>query len=372
MRATSIAMPGAPLVVLAPPGAPRQESRPAAARERPLAHARGGGRGPLPRPAPAHYASTWRFRSIPATRRPPQSCGPARPRAAVCSPPVAAERGPRWSRRPGRSSPRHRSPTPASPTSPRAGVASGTFYTYFDSKEEIFREVAAGVLDAMLWAPVRDRDRSERDPIRPSSRRAACTSRPWSTTRWSPARSSSSPRSTPTSPASVGRPSWARSARRPVDPVVPGQGHLRRHRPLDHRHRPADHDHPGGLRPPAPPRARSRPTSTPWHARSAASGRTVGLERVEPRAPPRPRPNARRSAPGRGRRGDRSRGANAEQRGAGPGRGRLLRPPAGERHLVDQADGRLVTVGGDPRRLRSVVDSSAAFQRFTARSMPRA
>jgi len=48
----------------------------------------------------------------------------------------------------------------------RAGVANGTFYTYFDSKEEIFREVAAGVLDAMLWAPVRDRDRGERDPIK--------------------------------------------------------------------------------------------------------------------------------------------------------------------------------------------------------------
>jgi AcrR family transcriptional regulator len=48
----------------------------------------------------------------------------------------------------------------------RAGVANGTFYTYFDSKEEIFREVAAGVLDTMLWAPVRDRDRNERDPIR--------------------------------------------------------------------------------------------------------------------------------------------------------------------------------------------------------------
>jgi AcrR family transcriptional regulator len=47
-----------------------------------------------------------------------------------------------------------------------AGVAAGTFYTYFDSKEEIFREVAAGVLDAMLWAPVRARDRSERDPIK--------------------------------------------------------------------------------------------------------------------------------------------------------------------------------------------------------------
>jgi len=48
----------------------------------------------------------------------------------------------------------------------RAGVANGTFYTYFDSKEEIFREVAAGVLDAMLRAPVRDPNATEHDPIR--------------------------------------------------------------------------------------------------------------------------------------------------------------------------------------------------------------
>jgi AcrR family transcriptional regulator len=48
----------------------------------------------------------------------------------------------------------------------QAGVANGTFYTYFDSKEEIFREVAAGVLEAMLRAPVRDPEATERDPIR--------------------------------------------------------------------------------------------------------------------------------------------------------------------------------------------------------------
>lgn len=48
----------------------------------------------------------------------------------------------------------------------RAGVANGTFYTYFDSKEEIFREVAADVLDAMLRAPRRDPDATQRDPIR--------------------------------------------------------------------------------------------------------------------------------------------------------------------------------------------------------------
>ena len=48
----------------------------------------------------------------------------------------------------------------------RAGVANGTFYTYFDSKEEIFREVAAAVLAAMLAAPRRDPDNVARDPIR--------------------------------------------------------------------------------------------------------------------------------------------------------------------------------------------------------------
>jgi AcrR family transcriptional regulator len=48
----------------------------------------------------------------------------------------------------------------------RAGVASGTFYTYFDSKEAIFREVAAQVLDEMGQAPRRDPDNTEGDPIR--------------------------------------------------------------------------------------------------------------------------------------------------------------------------------------------------------------
>jgi AcrR family transcriptional regulator len=44
-----------------------------------------------------------------------------------------------------------------------AGVASGTFYTYFDSKEEIFREIAARVLKEMSEAfrgGVRDPDQS--------------------------------------------------------------------------------------------------------------------------------------------------------------------------------------------------------------------
>jgi AcrR family transcriptional regulator len=43
----------------------------------------------------------------------------------------------------------------------RAGVASGTFYTYFDSKEELFREVAAEVLAEFSAAPTRD---PEADP----------------------------------------------------------------------------------------------------------------------------------------------------------------------------------------------------------------
>lgn len=47
-----------------------------------------------------------------------------------------------------------------------AGVASGTFYTYFDSKEEIFREVAAEVLTELSRAARRDPDNADGDPIR--------------------------------------------------------------------------------------------------------------------------------------------------------------------------------------------------------------
>lgn len=47
-----------------------------------------------------------------------------------------------------------------------AGVASGTFYTYFDSKEEIFREIAAEVLHEMEHAARRDPENVERDPGR--------------------------------------------------------------------------------------------------------------------------------------------------------------------------------------------------------------
>jgi AcrR family transcriptional regulator len=47
-----------------------------------------------------------------------------------------------------------------------AGVAAGTFYTYFDSKEEIFREVADQVLLELSTAARRDPDNTEGDPIR--------------------------------------------------------------------------------------------------------------------------------------------------------------------------------------------------------------
>jgi AcrR family transcriptional regulator len=48
----------------------------------------------------------------------------------------------------------------------KAGVASGTFYTYFDSKEEIFRDVAAQALHDMATAADRPEGDTERDPAR--------------------------------------------------------------------------------------------------------------------------------------------------------------------------------------------------------------
>ena len=50
----------------------------------------------------------------------------------------------------------------------RAGVASGTFYTYFDSKEEVFREVAAQAMSEMSASVRRDpkRQSGQRDAIR--------------------------------------------------------------------------------------------------------------------------------------------------------------------------------------------------------------
>ena len=47
----------------------------------------------------------------------------------------------------------------------RAGVSTGSFYSYFESKEAIFRVIAASALDDMLRAPP-DPDNHERDPVR--------------------------------------------------------------------------------------------------------------------------------------------------------------------------------------------------------------
>ena len=47
-----------------------------------------------------------------------------------------------------------------------AGVASGTFYTYFDSKEDLFREVADEVLAELSRAARRDPDNVAGDPVR--------------------------------------------------------------------------------------------------------------------------------------------------------------------------------------------------------------
>ena len=47
-----------------------------------------------------------------------------------------------------------------------AGVAAGTFYTYFDSKEEIFREVADEVLHELSHAARRDPENTEGDAVR--------------------------------------------------------------------------------------------------------------------------------------------------------------------------------------------------------------
>jgi AcrR family transcriptional regulator len=48
----------------------------------------------------------------------------------------------------------------------RAGISAGSFYTYFDSKEALFRVVAQHVLKAMYAAPRRDPDNTDYDPVR--------------------------------------------------------------------------------------------------------------------------------------------------------------------------------------------------------------
>lgn len=55
-----------------------------------------------------------------------------------------------------------------------AGVASGTFYTYFDSKEDIFREVAADVLAELSQAARRDPDNTDHDRIRDVAYASRC------------------------------------------------------------------------------------------------------------------------------------------------------------------------------------------------------
>ncbi|MGH9229259.1 MAG: TetR/AcrR family transcriptional regulator, partial [Acidimicrobiales bacterium] len=48
----------------------------------------------------------------------------------------------------------------------RAGVSTGSFYTYFESKEALFRVVAQQALDEMLAAPRRDPHNTEGNPVR--------------------------------------------------------------------------------------------------------------------------------------------------------------------------------------------------------------
>jgi AcrR family transcriptional regulator len=125
------------------------------------------GAGTPSRPAPAHYASDVAIQVDPA-----QSDAPPEQRAGqAAGGRLLTARGRRTRAVLVEAARKVFAETPFPDTriadiTGRAGVANGTFYTYFDSKEEIFREVAAGVLDAMLWAPVRGRDRDERDPIK--------------------------------------------------------------------------------------------------------------------------------------------------------------------------------------------------------------
>jgi AcrR family transcriptional regulator len=48
----------------------------------------------------------------------------------------------------------------------RAGVATGSFYTYFASKEALFRVVAERALDDMFRAPRKDPDNADGNPVR--------------------------------------------------------------------------------------------------------------------------------------------------------------------------------------------------------------
>ena len=87
----------------------------------------------------------------------------------------------------------------------RAGLSHGSFYHYFESKEEVFREVAANV-EARLYEPMNSviLDPVVR-PARPSAsaRPSGCTWRATATRRASWASSSRCPASTPRSWPSV-------------------------------------------------------------------------------------------------------------------------------------------------------------------------
>ena len=141
-----------------------------------------------------------------------------------------------------------------------AGVAAGTFYTYFDSKEEIFREVADEVLLELSRAARRDPDNTEgdRDP------------------RHRPRQSPVLPRLPPQRRRGAVD-GTARRQRRGDQHVPPqhraGGGQARRiagsagsrsaasatgARPQDDRHRAAHDERPRRLRPPAPVRRSPR------------------------------------------------------------------------------------------------------------------
>jgi AcrR family transcriptional regulator len=46
-----------------------------------------------------------------------------------------------------------------------ARVSTGSYYTYFDSKEELFRVIAAGALDEISSAPTRSPDNPKHNPV---------------------------------------------------------------------------------------------------------------------------------------------------------------------------------------------------------------
>jgi AcrR family transcriptional regulator len=55
-----------------------------------------------------------------------------------------------------------------------AGIAAGSFYTHFDSKEALFRLVAGDVLAEMYAAPRRDPANADHDPVRDIAHASRC------------------------------------------------------------------------------------------------------------------------------------------------------------------------------------------------------